>query len=135
VLAALLLSSGAGSHLVARRGHPTGRRVALACLLVAGLLALWVAPLPPPEHRLPLLLSLVPLGFVLGIPFATALRSLRPRQVALAWALSGVGSVFGSALALVLATLFGYGSLWAVALGLYLAAAVAALPLGKAAFE
>jgi uncharacterized protein (DUF58 family) len=62
----------------------------------------------------------------LGVPFATALRPLRPPQVALAWALSGVGSVFGSVLALVLATGVGYQAVWLAALGLYLTAAAVA---------
>lgn len=128
VLAVLLLSGGLGSYLLARRVR-SPRGVAVSCALAATLLLLW-GGLEPLIARTPtLLLSLAPVGFVLGIPFAAALRLLSPRQVALAWALSGVGSVFGSVLALALAARFGYHTVWWASLGMYgLAALVTALP-------
>ena len=128
VLAVLLLSGGLGSYLLARSVR-SPRGVAVSCALTAALLLLW-GGLEPLVARVPtLLLSLAPVGFALGIPFAASLRLLGARQVALAWALSGVGSVFGSVLALALAARFGYHTVWWASLGMYgLAALVTALP-------
>ena len=124
----LLLWGGLGSYLLARRVR-SQRGVAVSCVLAAALLLLW-GGLEPLITRTPvLLLSLAPVGFALGIPFAASLRLLGARQVALAWALSGVGSVFGSVLALALAARFGYHTVWWASLGMYgLAALVTALP-------
>ena len=128
-LAVLLLWGGLGSYLLAPRGRSLRGSLALSCGLIVALLLLWGGLEPFISHAPALLLSLAPVGFALGIPFAAALRWLDARQVALAWALSGVGSVFGGALALALAARFGYHTVWWASLGLYaLAALVTVLP-------
>lgn len=131
VLATLLVSSGLGSYVVARRGWPLRLQIGGGTGLIALLLLAWGA-LVPYLSTASLLVSLVPLGFALGIPFAAALRPLTPPQVALAWALSGVGSVLGSTAALALALHLGYHTVWWAGLGLYgLVGLLGALPTAR----
>lgn len=126
VLATLLVSSGLGSLALAQRGSPRVT-VPLGCGAVMLLLGSWSVAMRGLETPLPLLTSLVPFGFALGVPFAAALRTLSAQQVALAWAVNGVGSVVGSVLALYLATRWGYHTaLWA-SLGCYALAALTVL--------
>lgn len=122
VIFLLLLASGAGS-LTARRWIPrvqTLRPVLLA--IVAGVVA-YLALLPWILKSLvgvPFLMKLlisgaliVPLGFVMGIPFPTGLRLLdensssRDGMCEWAWAMNASASVLGSVLAMVIAIHFG----------------------------
>ena len=125
----LLLASGAGS-LAARRWI-TGRSslrvlliaivalIALYVMFVPGLLALTIG-LP---FILKLLISamlLLPLGFLMGMPFPTALG--RVETVEWAWALNAAASVLGSVMAMVLAIHFGLTITLACAAAAYLVA-------------
>ena len=130
VLAVLLVSSGLGSYLIGTRVPRL--RLAPFCALVMGLFLLWGSLTPFLSLTL-LLLSLVPLGLLLGVPFALALRPLMARQVAFAWTLSGVGSTLASSAALVLAASYGYHVVWIVALCCYGLAAVVTFPVQQAA--
>jgi len=61
---------------------------------------------------------LLPLGFLMGIPFPTGLRILKdffPEDIAWMWAINAVMSVVGSILAVILAILFGFT--WALLAG------------------
>jgi spermidine synthase len=128
VIFLLLLSSGAGS-LFSRRCLPRAQRGWIPLLLVLLVLVADVVFLP---ERLAALvgmgfayrllvsgLLLIPLGFVMGMPFPTGLRILAwspapafPGQgadnaVEWAWAMNAGASVLGSVLAMVIAIQFG----------------------------
>ncbi len=128
----LLLSSGAGS-MISRWWLAETRRVWLALLVIATALLIYVVVLPDVLNRLvglpfiaKLLVSaglLVPLGFAMGMPFPTGLRSLAGRAesefssfpkngtdgslVEWAWAMNAASSVLGSVVAIMIAIQFG----------------------------
>lgn len=110
----LLLSSGAGS-IAARRP-----RIRLALAAVVILIAVDVLLLPPLlssavglSFVVKLLLSavvLVPLGFLMGMPFPTGLKMLTQSSnatVEWAWAMNAAASVLGSVAAMIIAIHFG----------------------------
>ena len=127
----LLLSSGAGS-VVARRWISEIGRVRLLLSSVAALIAVNVLLLPlllPAAVGVPFVLKLllsaallVPLGFLMGMPFPTGLRLLQG-GVEWAWALNAAASVFGSVAAMVVAIHFGLTATLACAALCYLLAA------------
>jgi len=140
VIFLLLLSSGAGS-LFSRLWLPRAEMVWLPLALVVVTLGTYVLFLPSRlaalvgmtfEYRL--LVSgilLVPLGFIMGMPFPTGLRALAAEpsgQVAddnaveWAWAMNAAASVLGSVLAMVIAIQFGLTATLACGAGAYLLA-------------
>lgn len=125
VIFLLLLSSGVGS-LTSRLWLPEPQMGSIPLVLVIVTLLSYVFLLPGrlaglvgQPFTLRLLISavlLVPLGFVMGMPFPTGLRTLTsPETVApamdntveWAWALNAAASVLGSVLAMVIAIQFG----------------------------
>jgi hypothetical protein len=122
VIFLLLLSSGMGS-LAARRWAPSLRvlrpmlfMIIAGVVLYLGILPLVLKTFVGAVFPLKLLLSgilIVPLGFVMGIPFPTGLRmidSSRSTSEGLtewAWAMNASASVLGSVLAMVIAIHFG----------------------------
>ncbi|HKR29898.1 MAG TPA: hypothetical protein VJT08_05450 [Terriglobales bacterium] len=122
VIFLLLLASGAGS-LTARRWMPrvqTLRPVLLAIVAGVGaylaLLPLILKSLVGVPFLLKLLISgalIVPLGFLMGMPFPTGLRLLDQNSsrhdgmCEWAWAMNASASVLGSVLAMVIAIHFG----------------------------
>ena len=122
VIFLMLLSSGAGS-LTARR-LTAGKRVLTPVIfsIVIGILA-YLGVLAPILRSLvglsfwvKLLVSgalIVPLGFVMGMPFPTGLRLLDQRSIGehglteWAWAMNASASVLGSVVAMVIALHFG----------------------------
>ncbi len=130
VIFLLLLSSGAGS-LFSRIWLPRAEMVWLPLLLVIVTLAMYIFLLPSRlaalvgmslEYRL--LVSgvlLIPLGFIMGMPFPTGLRALAASPAAKfppgeaasgnaiewAWAMNAAASVLGSVSAMVIAIQFG----------------------------
>jgi len=130
VIFLLLLSSGAGS-LLSRVWLPRAEMGWLPLLLVVVTLTIYVFLLPSRlaalvgmsiEYRL--LVSgvlLIPLGFIMGMPFPTGLRALAAspapefpagdgasdNAVEWAWAMNAAASVLGSVLAMVVAIQFG----------------------------
>ncbi|MGE0406011.1 MAG: hypothetical protein AB7O65_06920, partial [Candidatus Korobacteraceae bacterium] len=153
----MLLSSGLGSY-VSRRWFPEEAatheggalsRSPLLLLLgiVTGLtLYLWLLPwllasavgLP---FALKLLLSasvLVPIGFLMGMPFPTGLRLLAgtafapaDSSVEWAWAMNAASSVLGSVLAMVIAIQFGLTAILISGALAYLLAAASARQLKR----
>ena len=132
VLASLLLGAGLGSATAGALGLGRGivRFVAIPLLIAAGA-ALWWAldrygaeyAAWPLSQRVALTgLSLLPLGFLLGMPFPTAL-SLSPRSV-LPWGIAANGfmSVLGASAALPMAMLVGYRAMLIAAGACYLVA-------------
>jgi predicted membrane-bound spermidine synthase len=125
VIFLLLLSSGVGS-LTSRLWLPQPRMGWIPLVLVIATLLSYVLFLPgrlaglvglPFAYRLLVsALLLVPLGFVMGMPFPTGLRALSSPEPAApgidstiewAWAINAAASVLGSVLAMVVAIQFG----------------------------
>jgi hypothetical protein len=112
----MLLSSGTGS-IASRKLIANSQRVWLPLTVIVAALLFYVAALPILLDRLvgeafsiKLVISaivLVPLGFVMGMPFPTGLRSLGERSIEWAWAMNAASSVLGSVLAIVIAIQFG----------------------------
>ncbi|HEY3975454.1 MAG TPA: hypothetical protein VGM18_20810 [Candidatus Sulfotelmatobacter sp.] len=145
VIFLLMLSSGAGS-LVSRRWLPRTNlcwvplALAIAALLVDILfLPGRLAALVGMDFGYRLLISgvlLVPLGFIMGMPFPTGLRALAAlpsaefpvgnavsgNSVEWAWAMNAAASVLGSVLAMVIAIQFGLTATLACGAGAYLLA-------------
>ena len=129
VIFLLMVSSGAGS-LTSRRWLQSAEKGWIPLVVIFVLLAIYVVFLPGRlaalvgnNFEFRLLISgflLIPLGFVMGMPFPTGLRALagfageksRTEQEATnavewAWAMNAAASVLGSVLAMVLAIQFG----------------------------
>jgi spermidine synthase len=128
----LLLSSGGGS-LASRRWLATANRAWMPLMFIGAALSLYVFILPSVLNALvglpfplKLLVSaglLVPLGFVMGMPFPAGLRALasvpapafpaaqtnesNQSAVEWAWAMNAGSSVLGSVLAIMIAIQFG----------------------------
>jgi hypothetical protein len=130
VIFLLMISSGAGS-LFSRRWLPRSQMGWIPLLLVVAILTLYVFLLPGRlagwvglDFGYRLLVSailLVPLGFLMGMPFPTGLRALAAfpapefptetgqaeNAVEWAWAMNAAASVLGSVSAMVIAIQFG----------------------------
>jgi spermidine synthase len=154
VIFLLMMSSGAGS-LFSRRWLP-GTELAwmpLLLVIIALLGNVFVLPRALPAwvgfdfgYRLAVCaMLLIPLGFVMGMPFPTGLRALAARSasdvspgvaaednaVEWAWAMNAAASVLGSVLAMVIAIQFGLTVTLACGIAAYLAA-LALLPALRA---
>jgi hypothetical protein len=144
VIFLLMLSSGAGS-LFSRRWLPRTELawmpitlVIIALLMDLFFLPHWLAAWVGLAFNVRLLVSavlLIPLGFLMGMPFPTGLRALAARpalQVATAmtddnavewaWAMNAAASVLGSVLAMVIAIQFGLNATLACGVAAYLLA-------------
>jgi spermidine synthase len=142
VIFLLMLSSGAGS-LFSRHWLPRVEMGWLPLLLVVATLLTYVFFLPsrlallvglPIEYRLVIsAVLLVPLGFLMGMPFPTGLQALAAapapefptapdNPVEWAWAMNAAASVLGSVLAMVIAIQFGLTATLACGAGAYLLA-------------
>jgi len=130
----MLLSSGAGS-VVSRHWHMEPGKLWIPLLLAAAAVSICVATLPLllhtmlafpfPERLLTTAVLLVPLGFVMGIPFPTGLAALSGDSGSLvewAWAMNAASSVLGSVLAIVIAIQFGLNATLAGGAAAYLLA-------------
>lgn len=127
VIFLLMLSSGAGS-LFSRHCLPRSEMGWIPLLLVVMVLLVYLFVLPSRlaawvgfEFEYRLLISgvlLIPLGFLMGMPFPTGLRALAAtpdadfaaptdNAVEWAWAMNAAASVLGSVLAMVIAIQFG----------------------------
>jgi len=127
VIFSLLLSSGMGS-LASRKWLGNKSSAAIPLMVIIAALLLYVFVLPGLLNRfvgLPLIakflmsgILLVPLGFAMGMPFPTGLRTLasfpagegsetQQSAVEWAWAMNAASSVLGSVLAMVIAIQFG----------------------------
>jgi hypothetical protein len=142
VLAALLLSGGLGSLLSSCWNvESLWKRVALAALGVAALTAALavgqpylVTKLAEMAFALRILISsllLIPLGLLLGIPFANGLRLAGDASVPYLWGWNAVTSVAGSALAASLALWSGFSAGMLAGAACYLLVALAAFALSR----
>lgn len=142
VVLAMLVSSGVGSF-VAERVPVSRLRWVLVSVVVLGAIQAFVIPPLLYAYALtwPLLarclatgLLLVPLGFVMGMPFPMGMRALpdagRP-LVPWAWAINGWMSVVASLGTILVARMWGYTPGFIVALGAYAVAALLAGAMGR----
>lgn len=132
----LLLSSGAGS-VFSKRWIAKPQQVWLPISAIFLGTLVYVTILPSIlDHAIGLhflfklaisALMLVPLGFLMGIPFPTGLRALAERKekgsfIEWAWAMNAASSVLGSVVAIVVAIQWGLNVTLACGAGAYLAA-------------
>ncbi len=127
----MLLSSGAGSVIARRWITTTGALLTVLALIAAKItinlvLLPWILSLAvgfPFVVKLVISAAfLVPLGFLMGMPFPTGLKLVE--TVEWAWALNAAASVLGSVMAMVIAIHFGLTVTLACAAVAYLLAAV-----------
>ncbi len=137
VLGGLLFFTGVGA-LLSERLVPSvaalPRKLLTAALIIAGWLLLMKLMVLPRTYTLGatlrtviVVVSLAPVGIVLGLPFATAIRHLssrQPRFIPWAWGINGLTSVAGSILAIVVAMHAGFPLVIAVAALSYVLAAL-----------
>jgi hypothetical protein len=132
----MMLTSGAGS-LAARRWIADWRRIRFPIFLIVLALAAYIFVLPRTLVALvgwPLVAKflvsgalLAPVGFLMGMPFPTGLRSLENTEagaIEWAWAMNAAASVLGSVLAMVIAVHFGLAVTLASGAAAYLAAMI-----------
>jgi hypothetical protein len=121
VLSALLVYAGAGSCAAGGLAFSPLQRLRLGMIGSAALIPAWLLAM---KYAIPLterwslagrisvvLLSLLPLGFCMGMPFATGIRYLTDRHarfIPWAWGINGITSVAASILAVILAMNFGF---------------------------
>ena len=126
----MLLSSGAGSVIARRWITTTGALLSVLVLIAAKIsinlvLLPWILSLAVGfPFLVKLVISgafLVPLGFLMGMPFPTGLKLVE--TVEWAWALNAAASVLGSVMAMVIAIHFGLTVTLACAAVAYLLAA------------
>lgn len=121
VLATLLIGGGVGSGLGGRIRKAKHGFIMAPLLMVIVFLALWLLLWPVLETQflgmspyirvLIVIITIIPLGLVMGIPFPLGLQEVAgwdKRQVALAWSVNGLMSVLGSIFAVALAIQFGF---------------------------
>jgi hypothetical protein len=146
IIFSMLISSGAGSWASKRVVRGEKRRLTLVLLLIAAaivVLSTVLTPIVEGGVALPFAVRvgcavalIVPVGFLMGMPFPTGLSMLEkvmPASVRWAWAINAASSVMGSAAAMFLAIYLGlqmtliigglfYVAAWASAVGSSLAA-------------
>jgi spermidine synthase len=145
VLATLLIAGGVGSLVMGRladRGMPPVA-VPLAVGLVAVLMRVILPGLQASLLTMPSagalagsILLLLPVGFVLGMPFPLGLRlaaQVAPDSIALFWAISAGFSMLGSVLAALVALQLGFSAVLLVGAGLYGLGAIALYPVAARA--
>ncbi len=131
VIGILLISSGLGSYL-STRVSPVSKRMAVICLLIAGILLLYGLQLAPvlrslielsPRIKFMLMSFLVGIpGILMGFPFPLGLTRLGKRSlqtVPWAWAVNGCMSVTGTSLAVILSVETGFSWVLFGAAGAY----------------
>jgi spermidine synthase len=132
VLASLLISTGVGSHLANRIENVSHDTLSWFLLSVVGaiLLTLFLTPavlsltlgFALPLRVASAVLLVVPLGVLLGVPFATGLRVLGKEASCLvpwAWAVNGFFTVIGSVGAMILGMALGFTVVLIIAAACY----------------
>jgi predicted membrane-bound spermidine synthase len=145
VLFSLLSFSGLGSLMSGRfREANLSATLNKLLALVAVVVLLYVVALTPlfyplahwtRPYRIALtVITLAPLGLVMGMPMPTAIRiaaRTAPDLVPWGWGINGAASVLGSIAALVIAILTGFNQVFLVGAGFYLLAVLFGPPLQR----
>jgi spermidine synthase len=122
VLFTMLLASGLGSLAAGRvESARLGRLLPRALGLLAAALLAYAVALPPllsAARGLPIaarillaVVTIAPLGFLMGVPFASGVRRASAESTGLvpwAWAVNGGASVFGSTLTVLISMTYGF---------------------------
>ena len=121
VLAGLLLFTGVGSYMAGTLTWRPSRLLTVGMLGTAGTVMAWslvmniIIPItfkqPSTVRVVVTLVSLLPVGLMMGIPFATGLRLLQERHerfIPWVWGINGLTSVMASILAIILAMRVGF---------------------------
>jgi len=138
ILFSILLGGGAGSWFSQRFEEKKLARVAMFCALgVAGATMILSNAVDALKTAMPLMglparclvsaALLLPLGFLLGVPFPSGMRLFAQRRASslpLVWGLNGVASVVGSLCAAMLAKNWGFSQTLALGAFVYLIAAL-----------
>src|SRR5262249_49474607 len=117
-------------RVAAMRGLISVAAVAIAVDLIATPLIDWAIPLSRGLRIAIAVMTLVPVGIVLGIPMPTGLRMLAERAsdlVPWAWGMNGALSVLGATLAIFVAMNWGFSMTLVAASATYLVALLALL--------
>jgi len=142
-LFSVLLFSGIGSRFAHRFSH----QLSLVLLVLVALITPWLLPMlfdftlgyPFITRVFITILSLAPLGFLMGIPFPSGIQKLQtsaPNLIPWAWGVNGAFSVLSSILAALIALSFGFS--WSLIAGsLCYASALIFVPhlMGKKNFQ
>ncbi len=138
-LGGLLVAGGAGSFIT----HRIPRRYLSSVIIISGAIVAILTMVIPgatgdgtidagdlslPGRIALTLLSVIPLGFAMGMLFPSGLR-LMPGEATLPWAINGIASVVGSVLAVTLAVRYGYPSVSSAGAALYGLLAIFGAPL------
>ncbi len=137
VLFAILLFSGLGSMVSARLSLPRTLAVLIGAIILYPLILPFVFRLLLGQslglRLLVSVLSLAPLGFLMGVPFPKGIEiigRLAPDLVPWAWGINGCTSVLASILSAMLAISFGFSRVLVAGSVAYLAALGVIYPLG-----
>jgi hypothetical protein len=142
-LFSLLLGTGLGAAFSRRVDDGSLRKAGATALVIIAVgvaaVILVVTPLIPWAIRFPraariaiAIATLLPIGFVLGIPMPTGIRRLAavaPHMVPWAWGMNGALSVLGATLAIFIAMNWGFSATLLSASAVYLIAACAFLTI------
>ncbi len=134
VIGALLVGGGIGSLVSSRFAIETLPRLvtrfagavaigAMLSTIIYPAIIGWALPLELPARLIVTVLALLPLGFLMGIPFPSGLRlahQVDSQGVAAFWGANAVTAVLGSALAMALAITAGFSTAVLVGAALYL---------------
>jgi hypothetical protein len=135
VLAALLLSTGAGA-LLSQRHKLEGAKAAVAFLVLlaslvvslatSGGLADWLTGFSLPVRTLGLMLTIAPVGVLLGLPMPLGISRIASMRnlVAWCWGVNGMFGVAGSAVAIYVAIHFGLSKAFLLGVACYIGAAL-----------
>lgn len=139
VLFSLLIASGLGSYAAGKfiraggtRPHLVSAIALLAASLTASaylypmLLTHWIG-LPVAVRVVLSVMLIIPVGFLMGIPFPSALQLMgerRARMVPWVFGINGAMSVFGSSASLLIAITWGFRTVTLAGAALYMAAAL-----------
>jgi spermidine synthase len=140
-LFSLLLGTGLGAAISRRFSPATLRRttayalgaivlLGLACIILVAPFVTWAIPFSRTARIAIAVVTLVPIGMVLGIPMPAGIRLLSaraPQMVTWAWGMNGALSVVGATLAIFIAMNWGFSATFLTASLTYLAGLAALL--------
>ena len=136
VLFALLLASGIGSALSARISGIAALLALVALALLYPLVLPWLfgrtLGLPLAARVVITVLSVAPVGLLMGVPFPKGIVSVgrnAPELVPWVWGVNGCASVISSILAMILSISFGFSTVLLLACATYALALIVIYPL------